>query len=926
MASTDPLLEKDDGPKEPPFPLSDLDNNKEKLAEGLSTEKAKEMEAIYGLNEVPEEKEPLWKLFIKQFTGPMQLMIEAAALLCLIIQNWPDFTIIMVLLMTNGILGFFEEKSAQASVDALKAGLEKKMPVKRDGKFESYPVRELVPGDIIFMRGGDIIPADSYFLSGDPCQVDEAALTGESLPVKVPRADDAGKFASGRLMYSGSILKVGECEAVVALTGVNTMIGEAAKAIQEASGKELGVFEEKIIGAAKVLIGITGIVVIVLFFYMTFVQKVEFAEVLEMCLSLVIASVPVALPMVMKVTLSIGGKEMADEGGIVTHLTALEEIASMKVLCSDKTGTLTTAQMTVYFDNQCRTYNGFTPEQVLEFASIASNDANKDDPIDSAVLKAYAQSVNAASVDEAVAARKRKYVLEPEGFCGFNAIVKRTSAIVKGPDGNKYFFAKGMVDVILKTDPADEGLYQWVVEDYDSISQSVHQADSTMGLSGFKTLGVAIRVNNGPTKFAGILPIMDPPRRDTKKTIADIKNSNVAVKMITGDHFNIGKELARQIDLGTDIRTPDALKPQGDDEEAIKARDDVILHADGFAKVKPLDKHEVIVVLQKKGMVVGMTGDGVNDAPALAKAQIGIAVHGATDAAKSAGDIVLTKDGLSPIYTAIQISRRIFKRLKSYVIYRICITVQVVFFLAALALCYNLRFKALYIILLALFHDLQIVTIAYDKQVASPFPETPTVVGLLMQSYSMGMLMFVQTMGLIMYGHLFMSERFGQAYHNTMDESSGGEMDRYMETAIFLQISNSSAILILSARTVGFFFSTMPAWQLLFSTILGQLIVNVWILFFAGRLVDKMTPEDVGMVWLYDVIWLLILDVVKMAAEKIWDQYKPYDIEHNPALVAKQQLKRQNSRLNNSLMAGNVAEAKRNSFRNSGRVSVRVEK
>merc|ERR1719410_3005484 len=699
-----------------------------------------------------------------------------------------------------------------------------------------------------------------------------------------------------------------------------------AKAIQEASGKELGVFEGKIIDAAKVLIGITIVVVLVLFTYMFFVQKAPISNTLEMCLSLVIASVPVALPMVMKVTLSIGAKEMADEGGIVTHLTALEEIASMKVLCSDKTGTLTTAQMTVYYDNQCRTYNGYTPEQVLEFASIASNEANKDDPIDSAVLKAYAQSVNAASVDEAVVARKQKYVLEPEGFCGFNAIVKRTSAIVKGPDGNKYFFAKGMVDVILKTDPADEGLYQWVVEDYDSISQSVHQADSTMGLSGFKTLGVAVRVNDGPTKFAGILPIMDPPRRDTKKTIADIKDSNVAVKMITGDHFNIGKELARQIDLGTDIRTPDSLRPQGDTEFYINQRDETILHADGFAKVKPLDKHEVITVLQKKGMVVGMTGDGVNDAPALAKAQIGIAVHGATDAAKSAGDIVLTKDGLSPIYTAIQISRRIFKRLKSYVIYRICITVQVVFFLAFLALFFNLRFKALYIILLALFHDLQIVTIAYDKQVASPFPETPTVIGLLMQSYAMGILMFVQTMGLLMYGHLFMSDRFSQAYHDTMDASSGGEMNRYLETAIFLQISNSSAILILSARTVGFFFSTMPAWQLLFSTILGQLIVNVWILCFAGRLVDKMLPYDVGMVWLYDVIWLLVLDVVKMTAEKIWDHYKPYEIEHNPALVAKQQLRRQNSRVNNSLMVGDVAEAKRNSFRKSGRISVRVEK
>jgi len=925
--ATAPLLskEEEEAAKEPPFALSDLDNNREKLLEGLSTEEAKRMVERYGLNEVPEEKEPLWKLFVKQFTGPMQIMIECAALLCLSIQNWPDFSIIMVLLMTNGILGFFEEKSAQASVDALKAGLEKKMPVKRDGKFDTLPVAQLVPGDIIFMRGGDIIPADCYWLSGDPCQCDEAALTGESLPVKVPRADDSGKPFTGRRMWSGSILKVGECEAVVSHTGVNTMIGEAAKAIQEASGKELGVFEGKIIDAAKVLIGITVMVVAVLFFYMYFVQHVEITEVLEMSLSLVIASVPVALPMVMKVTLSIGGKEMADEGGIVTHLTALEEIASMKVLCSDKTGTLTTAQMTVYYDNSCRTYNGFTPEQVLEFASIASNDANKDDPIDSAVLQAYCQSVGAASIDDAVSDRKKRYVLEPEGFCGFNAIVKRTSATVKGPDGKIYFFAKGMVDVILKTDPADEGLHQWEVEDYATMSQQVHQADMTMGVSGFKTLGVAVRVGDGPVKFAGILPIMDPPRHDTKLTVAKIKEANVAVKMITGDHHNIGKELARQIDLGTDIRTPDSLKPQGDTDFYINQRDDVILHADGFAKVKPLDKHEVITVLQKKGMVVGMTGDGVNDAPALAKAQIGIAVHGATDAAKSAGDIVLTKDGLSPIYTAIQISRRIFKRLKSYVIYRICITVQVVFFLAALALFFNLRFKALYIILLALFHDLQIVTIAYDKQVASAFPETPTVIGLLMQSYSMGILMFVQTMGLIMYGHLFMSDKFHAAYQATMNAESGAEMDRYMQTAVFLQISNSSAILILSARTVGFFFQTMPAWQLLGSTILGQLIINMWIIFFAGRLVDKMPVSDVVNVWIYDIVWLLILDLVKMMAEKIWDHFKPYDLEHNPALVAKQQKKRNSLRRNNSLMLGNIAEHKRNSVRKSGRVSVRIE-
>mmetsp|Transcript_26506 Transcript_26506/g.72773 ORF Transcript_26506/g.72773 Transcript_26506/m.72773 type:complete len:918 (-) Transcript_26506:74-2827(-) len=908
----------DQGPMEPPFALADLDNNKEKLAKGLTTEEAKEMVAKYGLNEVPEEKEPLWKMFLKQFTGPMQIMIECAALLCLSIQSWPDFIIIMVLLMTNGILGFFEEKSAQASVDALKAGLQKKMPVKRDGVFNTIPVLEVVPGDILFMRGGDIIPADCYWLSGDACQADEAALTGESLPVKVPRKDDSGKPYTGRRLWSGAILKVGECEAVVSHTGVNTMIGEAAKAIQEAGGKEVGVFEGKIISAAKVLIGITVIVVCVLFIFMYFVQHVEIAEVLEMSLSLVIASVPVALPMVMKVTLSIGAKEMADEGGIVTHLTALEEVASMKVLCSDKTGTLTTAKMTVYYDSSCRTYNGFTPEQVLEFASIASNDANKDDPIDSAVLRAYMQSVGAASVEEAVEKRKEKFVLEPDSFCGFNPIVKRTSATVRGPYNHKYFCAKGMVDVILKTDPSDEGVHQWEVENYPTISQEVHQADATLGVSGFKTLGVMVKVDNGPAKFAGILPIMDPPRHDTRETIAKIKGAHVAVKMITGDHHNIGKELARQIDLGTDIRTPDALNVGKD------LKDEIILHADGFAKVKPLDKHAVVSSLQDKGMVVGMTGDGVNDAPALAKAQIGIAVHGATDAAKSAGDIVLTKDGLSPIYTAIQISRRIFKRLKSYVIYRICITVQVVFFLAALALFFDLRYKALYIILLALFHDLQIVTIAYDKQVAGPFPETPTVMGLLMQSYSMGILMFVQTMVLIMYGETFMSDEFKDSYHKSMHGATGVEMDRYLETAVFLQISNSSAILILSARTVGFFFSSMPAWQLLFSTVLGQVLVNGWILFFAGELVSRMQMMDVVKVWIYDLIWLLILDLVKMTAEAIWDKIKPKDIEHNPALAKKKEQQRMSRRATNSLMV-NAADLKRTAVRQSGRVSVRVD-
>merc|ERR1712003_391311 len=397
-------------------------------------------------------------------------------------------------------------------------------------------------------------------------------------------------------------------------------------------------------------------------------------------------------------------------------------------------------------------------------------------------------------------------------------------------------------------------------------------------------------------KFIGLLPIQDPPRHDTPETIAAIRDKHIYVKMCTGDHLNIAKEVGRQIGLGSNIM------PNTELHTSSAQKEDKVLECDGFAQVLPMDKTEVVAILQNKGMVVGMTGDGVNDAPALAKAQIGIAVEGATEAAKSAADIVLTKDGLSPIYTAIQISRRIFKRLKSYVIYRICITVQVVFFLAFLALYHNLRFRALYIILLALFHDLQIVTIAYDHQVAGKRPETPTVLGLILQSYAMGILMFVQTIMLIEWGHNFMSSKFTDSYDVSMDEGNAGkEMDRYLETTIFLQISNSSAILILSARTVSFFFTTMPAWQLGLSTAIGQVLINLCIFFPPAGLVAKMHAKDVLYVWLYDFAWLLVLDVVKMTAGFIWEKFKPADIDKNPALS---NLKRQSRRMSNNFQAG----------------------
>jgi len=866
-------------------------------SKGHTTAEAMAAMEKWGKNEIPEEKEPLWKMFLMQFVGTMPAMIEIAGLIALLCQSYIDFWIILALLMTNATLGFVEEMNAQASISALKDGLVRKLPVKRDGNFTPLDVTELVPGDVVFIRGGNVVPADSVWVEGDPLEVDQAALTGESLPVDVPREDSDGEPGSGKKLWSGSIVKVGEAEVFVTETGLNTMIGEAAKAIQESGGKHVGVFEAKIIMAGRVLIIITIVCVAALLIYQVGIRKQDIKEIGEMALSLTIASVPIALPMVMKVTLAVGAKEMAKEGGIVTHLTALEEIASMVVLCSDKTGTLTTASMTVYHETAA-CFNGFSGKEVLELAALASNPANKDDAIDRAVYQAYAKMVGLrkadGSVDVDTAASQLTAKWKTDKYFGFNPVIKRTVADVSQVGGGSTMrVAKGIVSKVLKT-AAGAGGQQWTCDDYENTKRMVEEADATFGKSGYKTIAVCCSVNGGPMKYAGTLPIMDPPRHDTADTIAKIKASFIDVKMITGDHLNIAKELARQIDLGTNIYSNAALWP------ASAMRDDLISKADGFAQVMPTDKHEVVAVLQNQGKVVGMTGDGVNDAPALAKAQIGIAVEGATDAAQAAADIVLTRPGLAPIFTAILASRRIFKRLRAYVIYRISVTVQVVAFLSIVSFVYNDAFPALYIILLALFHDLTIVTIAYDYQVASPKPETPTVKMLIVVAYSMACVLATSSTLMYMFGSalpgLHLGEKYGPAGPSTgkmcvfaavsddaavadaIEEGEAGDcflaqFNMYKAACLFLQISNSSAILIFNARTIGFSFLSAPHPLLFGSAVVSQLFINVVLLTgILPSLTPKLDPADVGVIWAYDFAWLIIIDLVKMMILKLQEE------------------------------------------------------
>jgi len=806
----------------------------EERLNGLSSAVATARLHEYGRNEIPEHVVPWYCMLFKQFVGMMPFMLEIAALLSGITKDWSMFAIIMFMLVVNGLIGFYEERKAQQSLDALKSQMTATVPVKRNGTMVILPVAELVPGDIIFLRGGNVVPADSEWLEGDPMLVDTAALTGEPVPRKVPRPPRDGEPPeAGRLLLSGCIIKQGEGHCEVKKTGLHSEIGQAAGLVQEASGHTMGVFETKIMQVVRAVILITLVDAAIVLYIDVAHRNVHFTDALLGVLALVIGAVPIALPLVMQVTMVIGAGSMARRVAIVTHLTALQEIASMKVLCSDKTGTLTTADMRV-LPSRMWTRRNYSRDNALVWAGVASNPANKEDPIDKAVLESCNEHFGEARAASLLAEyRKTKFV-------GFNPTVKRTVAYCTHPRCGEVKISKGLVDKVLST--GDDGGDCWECADVASLRDELQEVDQRFSIDGYKTVGVALAEGRGaPMQFAAIMPILDPPRTDTQLTIHRIREGGIAVKMITGDHLNIAIETSRLIGLGTNVLPATDLWP------ASASRDETILAADGFAQVLPKDKREVVLVLQNNGLVVGMTGDGVNDAPALAQAQIGIAVDGATEAARSAADIILTSPGLSAIFDAVVESRKIFARLRAYVLYRVAATIQIVVVLSLLIYVYNHNLKPLYVILLALLNDVTMLPIAYDNASPSSLPEIPSMPSIMLASTIYGLLETAQTM--VLY---------------TSNWISGDE--EYQNAVTYLQISIAIEFLIFSCRTPSFFLTTLcdstrPSTPLAVSVVGANVLVSLMAGF--GFIVHKVKWVDIGWIWLYDVAWLLVIDGLK---------------------------------------------------------------
>ncbi|CAK9066834.1 unnamed protein product [Durusdinium trenchii] len=811
---------------------------------GLSSEEAQRRLAQYGRNEIPEHVEPWYVMLGKQFVGMMPGMLIIAAILSGISRDWTDFAVITLMLIVNALIGFHEEFKARQSLDALKAQMTATVPVKRDGSMMIVPVAELVSGDVIFLRGGNIVPADCEFLEGDEMLVDTAALTGEPLPRKVPRPDRPDEpQGAGKMLLSGCIVKQGEAHCEVKETGLNTEIGQAAGLVAEASGHQASMFESKIMQVVHAVILLSLVDAGVVLYVDVGHRGVRFSHALLNVLALVIGAVPIALPLVMQVTMAIGAASMAKRQAIVTHLTALQEIASMTVLCSDKTGTLTTADMRV-LPHRTWTCNRTTKDEALLYACLASNPANKEDPIDKAILGSGHEHFGEEEADKLMAMYKKGK------FVGFNPTVKRTVVYCEHEEKGKFKISKGLVNKVLIT--GDDGGDCWECVDADKLKEELNEVDIRFSSQGYKTVGLAVSHNEGPMQFAAIIPMLDPPRGDTKLTIHRIREAGINVKMITGDHLNIAIETSRLIGLGTHVLPASELWP------ASATRDETIVTADGFAQVLPKDKREVILVLQNRGLVVGMTGDGVNDAPALAQAQIGIAVDGATEAARSAADIILTQPGLSAIFDAVVESRKIFARLRSYVLYRIGATIQIVLVLSILIYAYNDTMPAIYVILLALVNDVTMLPVASDNASPSALPEIPSMPQILLASFLYGFIGTGQTMA------LYLSD----VLHS--DPSMDPEERRQYRMAVtYLQMSIAVELNIFSCRTPLYVANllrpeTWPSLLLFICVMGGNLLVSL----LAGfgdtfHVVHKVEWVDIVWIWVYDIGCLLVIDFLK---------------------------------------------------------------
>ena len=775
--------------------------------QGLSSKEAAGLLRQYGPNALEERRVSVLRRLLGYFWGPIPWMIEIAAVLSALVQHWADFWIIFTLLIFNAGIGFWQEYTAGNAVAALKKQLALKARVLRDGQWQFIDAKQLVPGDVVRLRLGDVIPADVRLVEGSYLSVDQSALTGESLPVSKRPGDDA---------FSSTIVKQGEVVAEVSATGSRTRFGKTATLVEQA--KTVSHFQKAVLTIGDYLIYIS-LALVALLVIVQLQRQAPWLEVVQFALILTVASIPVAMPAVLSMTMAMGAKALSRQKAIVTRLESIEEMASMDILCSDKTGTLTQNSLTL---GEVERFRAEDDQDVLLVAALASRGEDSD-AIDEAVLSSVS--------DKALLA-----CYQQTNFIPFDPVHKRTEATIQTADGTTFQVAKGAPQVIMELTALrgeELGRAQQVVDEF--------------ARQGYRALAVA-RKEGGAMgwSFLGMLSLFDPPRPDSAQTIAQARAYGVDVKMVTGDNLAIAKQISAKLGLKANILKADALRL--DEGKAHPGSAELVEQADGFAQVYPEHKFAIVKILQHRDHITGMTGDGVNDAPALKQADVGIAVSGATDAARAAADMVLTAPGLSVIINAIEEARRIFERMNAYAIYRICETVRIMLFVVLAMIFFDFYpITAVMIILLAFFNDVPIMTIAYDRTGLAQQPVRWNMREVITVATAMGVVGVVGSFGMLLLARDWMVLDVAQ-----------------IQTYVFLKMAVAGHLVLFVARTKGHFWQRpWPAPIMIWSAVVTKLAATLLAAYGFG-LITPITWPEIALIWGYSFASAFLTDWVKV--------------------------------------------------------------
>ncbi|CAA0820229.1 ATPase 11- plasma membrane-type [Striga hermonthica] len=823
----------------------------------LFSEMAGKDDAMEALKREAVDLESKFLKFLGFMWNPLSWVMEAAAIMAIALANgggrppdWQDFVGIITLLVINSTISFIEENNAGNAAAALMARLAPKAKVLRDGRWNEEDAAVLVPGDVISIKLGDIIPADARLLEGDPMKIDQSSLTGESLPVTK---------APGDGVYSGSTVKQGEIEAVVIATGVHTFFGKAAHLVD--STNQVGHFQKVLTAIGNFCICSIAVGMVIEIIVMYPIQHRAYRPGIDNLLVLLIGGIPIAMPTVLSVTMAIGSHRLSQQGAITKRMTAIEEMAGMDVLCSDKTGTLTLNKLTVD-KNLIEVFTkGVDADTVVLMAARASRLENQD-------------AIDAAIVGMLADPKEARAGIQEVHFLPFNPTDKRTALTYIDREGKMHRASKGAPEQILD-----------LAYNKHEIDRRVHSVIDKFAERGLRSLAVAYQEvpegrkesPGGPWKFLGLLPLFDPPRHDSAETIRRALNLGVNVKMITGDQLAIGKETGRRLGMGTNMYPSSSLLGQDKDESiAAMPIDELIEKADGFAGVFPEHKYEIVKRLQARKHICGMTGDGVNDAPALKKADIGIAVADATDAARSASDIVLTEPGLSVIISAVLTSRAIFQRMKNYTIYAVSITIRIVLGFMLLALIWRFDFPPFMVLIIAILNDGTIMTISKDRVKPSPLPDSWKLAEIFTTGIVLGA--YLAMMTVIFFWAAYDTDFFTRVFGVRSLERTVNPNFRMLASAIYLQVSIVSQALIFVTRSRSWSFVERPGFLLVGAFLVAQLIATLIAVYANWRFcaIEGIGWGWAGVIWLYNIVFYFPLDLIKFfiryaLSGKAWD-------------------------------------------------------